>query len=98
MARKTFDIEAFKAECNRILALPEDRVTTEFRKGICTALEHVLHEARAYRGYNDVYWLEQGYDEWKADGSVDEFPAKYRYIFGPAHGSSATDPHRRRYY
>jgi hypothetical protein len=95
-ARKTMSVEAFKIECNRRLALPVDRITTEERKAICSLLEHVLFEANAYEGYNDVYWArEGGYDAWKAAGSRDEFPYKCQFFYVRGDG---VDDYRRMYY
>jgi hypothetical protein len=65
MARKTFDVTAMREAVNRQLARPE--VSEEYRKGMCSILEHVLHETGNYNGYNYVDWLAGGCDRWRAD-------------------------------
>ena len=43
-----------------------------------------LFDANQYEGYNCIYWLEQGFDEWLKDGCPD-FPEKQQYIEGNEH-------------
>lgn len=66
-ARKTFDVQTFKAEINRRLALPLDAQSDDARRALCSIVEHVLLDANAYRGYNDLHWMrEGGWDTYKA--------------------------------
>jgi hypothetical protein len=68
-SKKTFDVAALLTESNRLLALPDSEHTTaEWRKGVATTLEHVLHATGNYEGYNFLDWLNGGYDKWIADG------------------------------
>ena len=49
MSKKTFKVDAFKDQINKILAM--SLVTADRREGFIAALEYVLHETDNYRGY-----------------------------------------------
>jgi hypothetical protein len=89
--RKTFDVDSFKNYVNEQLKRNDGFATEDFKAGLCTALEHVLHNANTYQGYNDLYWLEQGASDWVVDGKTEIWEEKKLYIYGPAeskyHGS-----------
>ena len=68
-SKKTLDVAALLAESNRLLALPDSEyVNAEWRKGVATVLDHVLHATGNYNGYNFLGWLNGGYDRWVAEG------------------------------
>ena len=94
MARKTIEIEKLKGWVNHRLADPKTPV--EVRKALAGLLENALFETGNYRGFNDLYWMNRGYEEWVDAGRPEEFPAKYRYIWGP--DADGVDPCRRVYY
>jgi hypothetical protein len=52
------------------------------RKMLAVFVDSLLFEARCYNGYNYLYWLETGYDQWVKDGRPD-FLEKDPYIYGP---------------
>lgn len=79
--KKTSNVKEFHEWANKQLARTDAYATDEFKAGICTALEHVLHGSGNYKGYNNLYWLRQGCDEWEAAGRPD-FPEKDKYIDG----------------
>jgi len=49
MARKTFSVEEFTNRANDTLA--NTPLSEDFRRGIITALEHILFESDNYRGF-----------------------------------------------
>lgn len=79
-ARKTISVELLKNELNARLAL--STLGENEKMVLCEVMEMVLHEARAYRGYNDNYWTTKGYKEWMAVGHP-EGKEKDLYIYGP---------------
>jgi hypothetical protein len=40
----------------------------EGSKDVCLLIETLLHETGNYAGYNNTYWMKQGYEEWVAAG------------------------------
>lgn len=78
--RKTFDVQEFKEFINSKLAL--EGLSQVEKMGFCMVLEHVLHKTGNYNGFNNLYWLNGGYEEWKAAGEP-SFPAKESFITGP---------------
>lgn len=66
--KKTLEVQELKRWANSILSTPEGEVshiTMEFKDGICTMLEKVLHDANAYNGYifinpDDTQYLTYG--------------------------------------
>lgn len=80
-ARKTFEVEAFKDWVNERLADDHPSLTQDFKRGLATALERVLHDTGNYAGFQNLYWQEQGYREWK-DAGEPGFPEKEQYITG----------------
>lgn len=49
MGRKTFNVDTFKDQINKVLAASV--VSADRREGMIVALEYVLHETGNYRGY-----------------------------------------------
>lgn len=80
--RRTFNIQEFKEYINHQLKRTDSFANDSFKAGLCTALEHVLHNANSYKGYNQNYWIEKGCQEWQKNGEPD-FPEKDTYIYGP---------------
>lgn len=67
---------------NKFFAESPDSLA-EQRKGVQSFLSACLMESNSYRGFNYLYWLAQGCDEW-IDAGRPEFPEKERYIYGPS--------------
>jgi hypothetical protein len=92
--KKTLRVDYIKGEINRRLALKT--ISVEQRKALAGILEDLLFEANDYRGFNDVYWRDEGgYQAWVEAGRPD-FPEKYKYIHGP--DADGQDQYRRVYY
>ena len=54
MARKTMNVEDIKRWANAMLSAPKGEmhfVTTEYKDGICTMIEKILHDTGNYNGY-----------------------------------------------
>jgi hypothetical protein len=77
-SRKTVNVASLLAEANRKLALPDSEyVTPDFRKGVASMIEAVLHATGNYKGYNFHGWTtDGGCDKWIAlnDPSADKAP------------------------
>lgn len=58
-------------------AIPQSEKVT-----LCVVLEQLLMTANMYAGFNNNYWLEQGYKEWREAGQP-EGPDKKKFIVGP---------------
>jgi hypothetical protein len=77
-ARKTFDVASLLAEANRLMALPDNEVVdANFRKGVATMIEGVLHASGNYKGFEWNEWAATGYAAWVADGSTLPVDEKY---------------------
>lgn len=85
MAKKklTYKIDEFKQWVNAQLKRTDEFANDIFKSALCTELEHVLKNCNSYQGYNDNYWLQQGWNEWRAAGEPD-FPEKNKFIYGPS--------------
>lgn len=86
MGKKTFNVDAFKDQINKMLAT--SLVTADLREGFIVALEQVLHDTGNYRGYRYL--------------TVKEVPDGHkpgiRYEAGaPAHSFDDCDSTRRQY-
>lgn len=89
VTRQTFSVDKFRKFVNDQLAKPERHsditgatyLTQDEKRGLCSALEHVLHKTGNYAGFNYVYWLEHGFHEWEAAGEPG-FPEKQKFL-GP---------------
>ena len=55
---------------NKILA--GDRMNQEGKAQLCTLIENMLMDAGMYAGFNYVYWMNGGYDEWVRDGKPED--------------------------
>lgn len=51
--RKTFNVNDFKMWINE--RLTSDLLTPEHKRGLCNALDHVLHQTNNYNGYGYSY-------------------------------------------
>lgn len=80
--KNTFKVEEFKTWVNQQLKRTDDFANDEYKAGLCAALEHVLQNSNRYQGYNDNYWLQKGWQEWRNAGEPD-FPLKDQFIYGP---------------
>ena len=97
--RKTFDVESFKKFVNEQLERTDDHATIgNFKSGLCIALERVLHDTGNYQGYNILYWLEKGCDEWEKNGKPQNWGDKVFYVLGTADSKYKGCNYARRYY
>ena len=55
---------------NRILA--DKKMNYEGKAALCTLIENMLMDAKMYAGFNYVYWMNGGYDEWVKDGKTED--------------------------
>jgi len=101
MARKTktFDVMTFKTYVNQQLSRTDDYATESFKSGLCVTLEEVLHKTGNYNGFNDLYWLETGYDQWRTIGKeIEVWEEKKTYIYGTPDSKYKGNKYSRRYY
>jgi hypothetical protein len=71
MARKTVDVLETKKKANLLLGLKGDVFTPEFRQGVISMIEAILHSTGNYKGFKYRYseWdmekheLKIGYDD-----------------------------------
>ena len=97
--RKTFDVNLFKKYVNEQLARTDEYALQEgFKSGLCLALEQVLQRTDNYQGYNNLYWLEGGCEEWIKDGKTEKWPEKKVYIIGKKDSKYRGCDYARRYY
>jgi hypothetical protein len=97
--RKSFDVEAFKLYVNKQLSRTDEYATSEFKSGLCVALEQVLRSTGNYKGYNDLYWEEIGWKEWLSIGNETEmWEEKKKFIYGTADSKYRGCKSSRRYY
>jgi hypothetical protein len=68
MKRKTIDVQALKDYANNQLARTDAYATDEFKKGIISMIEKVLLDSGNYNGFDYVYWVTKGYNEWRETG------------------------------
>lgn len=81
--KKTINVDAFKSFANTQLARTDEHATESFKEGICVALEKVLRMSGNYNGYNDLYWNEIGWYEWKTVGKETEvWEEKKVFMYG----------------
>ena len=73
MKRKTIEIEKLLNEANRLLEIYEDDgnkkyINQDWKSGICSLLEYVLHETGNYHGFNFNEWIKRGgFEAWKIE-------------------------------
>ena len=67
---------------NSQLSRTDEYMTSQIREGLCVVLEHVLTKTNNYQGFNYLYWIEGGCDEWRKDGQIETHPEKNKYIYG----------------
>ena len=76
MARKTIEVNLVKDIINEWLELYDGHPQDEYRKGLCDALELILHKSDNYKGYLNIGWMNGGWKEWEEAGkpdNVDEY-------------------------
>ena len=88
--KKTIRLDKMKVRINQQLAEPA--ISDETKETLCRLLESVLHEADAYQGYNDIYWMTTGHGLWIKAGQPED-TTKDQFIYGPTGQKYA-----RRYY
>ena len=85
--RKTVEIESVKKQLNALLAASYIREDT--KRGVCLAIEEILHNSGHYHGFGNLFWLTVGCKLWQDDGKpydnpgpegIGPIPARY---FGP---------------
>lgn len=97
--KKTFEVEKFKEYVNIQLARTDEYATEEFKSGLCIALQEVLHRTGNYNGFNDLYWLETGFNEWRTIGKeTEDWEEKKKYIYGSPCSKYRGSKYARRYY
>lgn len=96
--RKTLNVESFKDYINKQLARTNEFANESFKAGLCTALEHVLHESGNYKGYTQLYWDEFGFKKWLAEGQTEVWEEKKKYIYGEVDSKYKGNQYSRRYY
>lgn len=79
--RKIVDISKLKDWTNVQLSRTDDYATQEFKAGIFTAVSNTLHATGQYNGFQHLYWMNGGCEEWYKAGEPD-FPEKNRFIYG----------------
>lgn len=98
--KKTFKVDDFKAYVNDQLTRTDEFALSNenFKGGLCNALEHILHRSNSYKGFNNLYWMEGGCAEWEANGKVETWPEKDKYILGEKGSKYNGDRYARKYY
>jgi hypothetical protein len=79
MKRKTVEVKWLRELINKKLL--SDCLTDQEKQSLALTLEEILHKTGNYNGFSWNYWMEKGFEEWKAAG-VPDFPEKDRYIYG----------------
>lgn len=74
---KTLKVSEALEYANKLLNNP--KLSQEFKHGVCTMIEHTLHDTDNYGGFQYTYWAKQGYKEWKEAGEPG-FPEKQKYL------------------
>lgn len=71
MARKTVDVLEAKKNANLLLGLKGEEFTPEFRQGVMSTIEAILHSTDNYKGFKyrlsewdvEAQELREGYDD-----------------------------------
>ena len=76
MARKlkTIKVSELKEMANDLLASSENGSVD-----LCLLLESILHKTGNYKGYNNLYWLNDGYQRWVQAGRLENETKKQFY-------------------
>jgi hypothetical protein len=81
--RKTIEVEEIKRKINNLLERSDDTAPgADAKKTLCSLLEGILHDTGNYRGFNYVYWLKRGNQEWVAAGKPEVPVVKNQFIIG----------------
>jgi hypothetical protein len=76
MKKKTIKVEDIRDTVNGMLL--RDDITDDVRVGMCAVLENILHITGNYQGFNNVEWINGGWQKWVADGQPG-YPDKEKY-------------------
>lgn len=74
---KTIKVGDVKQYANNLLKNP--KLSQEFKQGVASMIEHVLHTTDNYGGFSYNYWNAVGYKLWKEAGQPG-FLEKQKYI------------------
>ena len=97
--KKTFDVLAFKDYVNNQLTRTDEHATEDFKSGLCVVLQEVLHRTGNYNGFNDLYWNEIGWKEWRTIGKeTEDWEQKKLFIYGTPDSKYRGSKYSRRYY
>ena len=98
-SKKTFDVVTFKDYVNKQLSRTDEYATEDFKSGLCVALQEALHRTGNYNGFNDLYWLEIGWNEWRTIGNeTEDWEKKKVFIYGTPDSKYRGSKYARRYY
>lgn len=75
--KKSMKVEELKEYANKLLLNP--RLSQQFKDGVSTMIEHVLHKTGNYEGFQYTYWNNVGYKLWIEAGKP-SFPEKQKFI------------------
>lgn len=68
-SKKTVPVAQILKRANEILALDNQHVNADFRRGVASLMEHILHQTGNYQGFNYVAWTDEGgCEQWRRDG------------------------------
>jgi len=68
--RKTIEVARIKEMANKFFKESADEMVDE-REALKVFIDSILFETNNYHGFNMLYWLEQGFEEWNAAGKPD---------------------------
>lgn len=75
MFRKTFEVQEFKKEINRLLSL--NTVNKDSKITLCTLLERILMNTKNYKGFGYPILFTPECTQWKKDNPNKEY---YEYV------------------
>lgn len=73
--------EQLRNHINHINALLASEIPQSAKKTLCSLAEGLLMDTDTYSGFNNVYWMQEGCDNWYQCSKPD-FPEKIEYIIG----------------
>jgi len=79
--KKTISVAETLNMANNSLASKEN--SNEFKEGICTMIEAILHKTGNYKGFQYLYWLDKGCKAWEKYAQIERLntapPDEYIY-------------------
>lgn len=78
--KKTIVLQNLKDKINAQLANPA--LSDETKMELCSILESSMREARAYNGFNYLYWMTIGFNLWIKAGKPDD-TTNDEFTYGP---------------